>query len=380
MNSKYLRIATGCLVGAITFSGMTMSAAAGTAGVTAGIGAVLTEAETANPNVDAQIKEYLVPTVKSEYSDIAIAQVDNYVNIRDSASEEGQILGKLYNNSAATVQGSEGDWYQITSGSVTGYVKGEYVVTGEAGEELAKQVGHRVAKVNTTTLYVRQEMNTESTILTLVPIDEELDVVEELDGWVKVSLDADVVGFVSSEYVDIRTDFVQAESIEEEQARLAKEEAAKQAAQNAARQADANSKSKSSKSGDSAVPTSGGEASGSRAAIINTALSVVGNPYVAGGTSLTNGADCSGFTMAVFANNGVGIPRDSRSQAAGGREISMDSVQPGDLLFYSNGGSINHVALYIGNGQVVHASTPQGGIKVSNYNYRSPVKAVSYLN
>ena len=87
-----------------------------------------------------------------------------------------------------------------------------------------------------------------------------------------------------------------------------------------------------------------------------------------------------GFTMAVFANNGVGIPRDSRSQAAGGREVSMDSIQPGDLLFYSNGGSINHVALYIGNGQVVHASTPQGGIKVSNYNYRSPVKAVSYLN
>ena len=135
MKSKYLRIATGCLVGAITFSGMTMSAAAGTAGVTAGIGTILTEAETANPNVDAQIKEYLVPTVKSEYSDIAIAQVDNYVNIRDSASEEGQVLGKLYNNSAATVQGSEGDWYQITSGSVTGYVKGEYVVTGEAGEE-----------------------------------------------------------------------------------------------------------------------------------------------------------------------------------------------------------------------------------------------------
>ena len=380
MKSKYLRIATGCLVGAITFSGMTMSAAAGTAGVTAGIGTILTEAETTNPNVDAQIKEYLVPTVKSEYSDIAIAQVDNYVNIRDSASEEGQILGKLYNNSAATVQGSEGDWYQITSGSVTGYVKGEYVVTGEAGEELAKQVGHRVAKVNTTTLYVRQEMNTESTILTLVPIDEELDVVEELDGWVKVSLDADVVGFVSSEYVDIRTDFVQAESTEEEQARLEKEEAAKQAAQNAARQADANSQSKSSKSEESAVPSSGGEASGSRAAVINTALSVVGHPYVAGGTSLTDGADCSGFTMAVFANNGVGIPRDSRSQAAGGREISMDSIQPGDLLFYSNGGSINHVALYIGNGQVVHASTPQGGIKVSNYNYRSPVKAVSYLN
>ncbi|WP_343246536.1 SH3 domain-containing C40 family peptidase [Diplocloster hominis] len=380
MKSKYLRIATGCLVGAITFSGMTMSAAAGTAGVTAGIGTILTEAETTNPNVDAQIKEYLVPTVKSEYSDIAIAQVDNYVNIRDSASEEGQILGKLYNNSAATVQGSEGDWYQITSGTVTGYVKGEYVVTGEAGEELAKQVGHRVAKVNTTTLYVRQEMNTESTILTLVPIDEELDVVEELDGWVKVSLDADVVGFVSSEYVDIRTDFVQAESTEEEQARLEKEEAAKQAAQNAARQADANSQSKSSKSEESAVPSSGGEASGSRAAIINTALSVVGHPYVAGGTSLTDGADCSGFTMAVFANNGVGIPRDSRSQAAGGREISMDSIQPGDLLFYSNGGSINHVALYIGNGQVVHASTPQGGIKVSNYNYRSPVKAVSYLN
>lgn len=377
MKRTYARLACGCLAGALAFGGMTMNA---TAATTAGIFAALDEVETKDTTVDAQIKEYLVPTVKSEYEDIAIAQVNNYVNIRSGASEETEILGKLYNNSAATVTGVEGDWYQITSGSVTGYVKGEYVVTGEAAEELAKQVGHRVAKVNTTTLKVRQDMNLESTVLTLVPIEEELDVVEELEGWVKVSLDADVVGFVSSEYVDLRTDFVQAESIEEEKARLEKEEAERKAAQEAARKADEASNAKKAQKSNNAVPSSGGAVSGSRQAIVSTALSAVGNPYVFGGTSLTGGADCSGFTMAVFANNGIGIPRDSRSQAGGGREVSMDSIQPGDLLFYSNGGSINHVALYIGNGQVVHASTPQGGIKKSNYNYRSPIKAVSYLD
>lgn len=342
---------------------------------------------------DANVSENEAPVVKSEYDDIAIAQVTNYVNLRSEPSEEGEILGKLYNNSAATIIATEGDWYKIKSGSVDGYVKAEFVVNGAEAETLAKEVGHRTATVNTETLKVRNDAGLDATVQTLIPEGESYDVVEELDGWVKIAVDTDIEGYVSTEYVNLETEFVEAESIEEEKARLAEEERVRKEAEEAAKKADeASAKKKksasSSESTDNAESTESSEAaapavtapvSGSRAAIVSYALQFVGNPYVAGGTSLTNGADCSGFTYSVFADCGISIPRDSRSQAAGGTPVDLSAIQPGDLLFYSNGGSINHVALYIGNGQVVHASTAKTGIKISAYNYRTPCKAVTYI-
>jgi cell wall-associated NlpC family hydrolase len=339
---------------------------------------------------DANVSENETPVVKSEYENIAIAQVTNYVNLRSEPSEEGEILGKLYNNSAATIISTEGDWYKIKSGTVDGYVKAEFVVSGADAEALAKEVGHRTATVNTETLKVRNDAGLEASVQTLIPEGESYDVVEELDGWVKIAVDTDIEGYVSTEYVDLETEFVEAESIEEEKARLAEEERVRKEAEEAAKKADEASakKKKSESSSESKESTASSEAaapavtapvSGSRAAIVSYALQFVGNPYVAGGTSLTNGADCSGFTYSVFADCGISIPRDSRSQAAGGTPVDLSAIQPGDLLFYSNGGSINHVALYIGNGQVVHASTAKTGIKISAYNYRTPCKAVTYI-
>lgn len=342
---------------------------------------------------------------KSEYDDVAIAQVSFYVNLRSEANAESEIVGKLYNNSAATILAVEGDWYKIKSGSVDGYVKAEFVVTGEKAAELAKTVGTRMATVDTQTLKVREEASLDSTILTLVAGGDSYEVLEEKDGWVKIIVDNDMEGYVSSEYVTLETEFVQAESIEEEQQRLAAEEQERLAAEEAARQADVedstkkkptlnNNKSndnnnsndsKKNKTNNSGSDTSKIDTSsesnvgGIREKIVNYALKFVGNPYVYGGTSLTNGADCSGFVQSVFRDCGISIPRDSRSQAAGGKSIFVSDVKPGDLLFYSKGGRINHVALYIGNGRVVHASTKKTGIKISNYNYRTPCKAVSYL-
>lgn len=345
----------------------------------------------------ASVSENEAPVVKSEYEDIAIAQVSNYVNLRSAPSEEGEILGKLYNNSAATIIATEGDWYKIKSGTVDGYVKAEFVVTGADAEKLAEEVGHRTATVNTETLKVRNDAGLDASVQTLIPIGESYDVVEELDGWVKIAVDTDIEGYVSSEYVDLETEFVEAESIEEEKARLAEEERLRKEAEEAAKKADeaaakkkakseskstesaGSSSSESSSSAASTAPAVSAPASGTRAAIVNYALQFVGNPYVAGGTSLTNGADCSGFTYSVFADCGISIPRDSRSQAAGGTPVDLSAIQPGDLLFYSNGSTINHVALYIGNGQVVHASTAKTGIKISAYNYRTPCKAVTYI-
>lgn len=392
----------------------------------AGVSLTLSNYYAANPNAesDAEVVDYLVPKVKSEYEDIAIAQVSDYVNIRNASNEEGEILGKLYNNSAARVVGEEGDWYQITSGSVTGFVKKDYVRTGEEGSALAEQVGTKIATVTTETLKVRENAGMDSPVVTLVSGEEEINVLEAGDEWTKVSLDADVVGYVANDYVTVRTEFVQAESIEEEKARLAKEEAERKAAEEAARKADEAAKKKaaaekaaaaekeaaakkkaaqkaaaqekkSSESAESSSKNSSSEAetpqeektssysapaSGSRQSIVSYALQFVGNPYVAGGTSLTKGADCSGFVQSVFRDCGYSLPRSSREQAGSGREVSLDQIQPGDLLFYSKGGSISHVALYIGNGQIVHASTYKTGIKISNYNYRTPCKAVSYVD
>lgn len=348
---------------------------------------------------DASVSENETPVVKSEYDDVAIAQVSNYVNLRSEPSEEGEILGKLYNNSAATIISVEGDWYKIKSGTVDGYVKAEFVVSGAEAEELAKEVGHRTATVNTETLKVRNDAGLDATVQTLIPEGESYDVVEELDGWVKIAVDTDIEGYVSSEYVNLETEFVEAESIEEEKARLEEEERIRKEAEEAAKKADeaaaaakkketksessttstTNTESSQAASSEAAAPAVTAPVSGSRAAIVSYALQFVGNPYVAGGTSLTNGADCSGFTYSVFADCGISIPRDSRSQAAGGTPVDLSAIQPGDLLFYSDGGSINHVALYIGNGQVVHASTAKTGIKISAYNYRTPCKAVTYI-
>ena len=403
MSKSVIKVAACCLLGSLIVGGNTLKADASLLAAklpVAGITVALNECYSANPSADVVIKEYLAPTVKSEYADIAIAQVDNYINGRETADTASRVMGKLYDNSAATVLEVSGDWYRISSGNVVGFVKAEYVVTGDAAAELAKVVGTRIAKVNTTTLKVRDQASTDATVQTLVPIDEEFTAVEELEGWVKIAVDADVEGYVSSEYVDMRTEFVQAESAEEEQARLAAEEAQRQAAAEAARQADEAAAAKraaeaartttAAKSTTKSTTTSTNTtskasapsvaASGTRQGIVSYALQFVGNPYVYGGTSLTNGTDCSGFTQSVYRDCGISIPRDSRSQAAAGNEISVSAVQPGDLLFYSNGSTINHVALYIGNGQVVHASNPSSGIKISNMSYRTPCKAVSYIN
>lgn len=113
--------------------------------------------------------------------------------------------------------------------------------------------------------------------------------------------------------------------------------------------------------------------------MVSYALQFVGNPYVYGGTSLTNGTDCSGFTMGIYKNFGMSISRTSREQATNGKSIKSSELKKGDLVFYASGGRINHVAMYIGNGKIVHASNSRTGIIVSNMNYRTPYKYVSII-
>lgn len=334
-------------------------------------------ASVAKQNTAKTEEEEKLTEEEKEFAGLVIAKVNDYVNIRSIPSEEGEILGKLYDKSVGDFISEKNGWYKITSGSVTGYVKAEYCVTGEEAVALAKEVGTRVATVTTTTLKVRESEGTDAPVLGLVPIDEELSVVEELDGWVKVDIE-EGYGYVSSDYVSLRTDFVKAESREEEAARLQKEEEAKKAAKEAARKAEekvarekaaasAQSSSSQEQQTQESAPavTSSGSSLGN--AVVDYAMQFVGNPYVYGGSSLTNGTDCSGFVMSVYKNFGVSLPHSSSADRSQGYDVGgLANAQPGDIVCYSG-----HVGIYAGNGQIVHASTSKTGIIVSNANYRN---------
>jgi len=331
-------------------------------------------------SADSSQEEAKEKEEEEQFSNLVIAKVNDYVNVRSVPSEEGEIVGKLYDKSVGDFIFERDGWYKITSGNVTGYVKGEYCVTGQDAIDLAKEVGTRVATVTTTTLKVRESQGTDAPVLGLVPIDEELSVVEELDGWVKVDIE-EGYGYVSSDYVSLRTDFVRAESKEEEEARLEREEAAKKAAKEAAKKAEqkvakdkaakaanaqgGNSQKEQQKAQPSAPAPSGGSGVGS--AVVDYAMQFVGNPYVYGGSSLTNGTDCSGFVMRVYENFGVSLPHSSSADRSQGYDVGgLENAQPGDIVCYSG-----HVGIYAGNGQIVHASTSKTGIIVSNANYRN---------
>lgn len=358
-------------------------------------GYVLDRSENEDTGVDAEQDGTQAQEQPAFESNLIIADVTNYVNIRSLPSEEGEILGKLYDDSVGRKHGEENGWYYIESGSVKGYVKGEFVLTGNAAEIRAKEVGTRLAEVTTTTLKVRKEATTESAVLGLVPGGDILNVLEEVEGWVKVDVE-DGPGYVSTDYVNVYTENVEAESKAEEAARLKKEEEerrkAEEAAKEALRQQQAANKPtvKPSTGGSSGTGTSsnGGSATSSENSssssvagsgnssnstadlgrqIADYAMKFIGNPYVYGGTSLTNGADCSGFVQSVYKHFGISLPRTSGEQGKSGRAVDgLDNARPGDLVWYSG-----HIGIYIGDGKIVHASNPKNGIITSKATYRT---------
>ncbi len=275
------------------------------------------------------------------YTNLGIATIsEGNLNVRKGATTNSEIVGKMTNHDACEIISTDGEWSNITSGKVTGYVKNEYLLTGDAALAVAKEEVQTVATVHTQTLRVRAEANTNSDILSLVGDGEDLIVLSDLGDWVEVEVDNET-GFVSAEYVELSQKLPTAQTITEIRY--------------------------------------GSGVSDVRVDLVSYACQFVGNPYVWGGTSLTKGVDCSGFTMKIYQKYGISLPHYSGSQPSYGTKISSSEAKPGDLFFYGNGSKINHVAIYIGNGQIVHASNKRDGIKISNAYYRTPICVVRYL-
>lgn len=302
-----------------------------------GSGAILISDKTAE---DYELAYERAKNANWGYTNLGIADVSDNLNIRAIAAEDGRLVGKLPRNAACEVLDTDDIWAHIRSGEVEGYVSLDYLLTGVPAKFKAEELAVTVAKVTTDSLKVRAEANTESEVITLVAMGEELEVAAVEGDWVKVLLDDDEV-YVSAEYVEVSAELGTAVTMTE--------------------------------------LLYGQGVSDVRVDVCQYAKEFIGNPYVWGGTSLTKGADCSGFVMKVFQKYGVKLPRNSRAQANCGTTIKVSEAKPGDLIFYAKGKTINHVAIYIGNGQVVHASSPKTGIKISNVSYRTPFKAVRIL-
>ena len=495
--------------------------------------------------------ETSAPVDKSMVGTMGFAQTDSYLNVRASGDTDGEVIGKVYNNGSVEILDvDDNGWYYIKSGNVEGYVAGQYVATGGTAEKIAEDTGYTTAEVGADILNVRRDPSEDSDVVDTVSSSNHLEVVEDDGDWVKVVTDAGIYGYVSTDYVNVTTDYATGETVEEEQERLNKEwleylaqqeaaaqaaaasqaaadasytdssytdtssadqaysdaqaaadaaaaeaqaqadaaaqaqaeadaaaaqaqaaqdaaaqaastdvdslyqayltaqsaadeavangsdadtinataqaaqdayavyveaqnqaDAAAQAAADAQAQADAAAQAQAeaeaaaqaqadaeaaaaaaaqeaseaqAQAAQTEAPqteaentSSGSSSSGSSlgAQVAAYATQFVGNPYVWGGSSLTGGADCSGFTMAVYSQFGVSLPHSAAAQSGYGSDVSLSDLQPGDLLFYDNGGGIGHVTMYIGNGQVVHASSSTTGIIISSVDYRTPVCA-----
>jgi len=338
MKNRFRRVIAACMSGEMVFGMVQMPVEA--ASVDAGITAMLSESLTTGLDAGL-VEEPQVPATVCGYTNLGIAQVENHLNIREGAGEEYDLVGKLPVDAGCEILSQEGEWFQIRSGKVTGYVKGEFLLTGQEAADRADEVKSIVATSVTQTLNARVEPNTDCSIWTMIAEGEELQMVEDQGEWLKVDVDGDEC-YVAREFVELSEQLPKAMTMTEIRY--------------------------------------GEGISDVRVDMVQYACQFVGNRYVWGGTSLTKGADCSGFVLSVFKNYGYSLPHSSRAQGNCGSAVSLSELKPGDLVFYGNRSGINHVAIYVGGGQVVHASNPRTGITISGMYYRTPVRARRIIN
>jgi len=357
MNKKLLKLSLVCVTGALIFTAnpkITYAYEEPIAGFVHDKGPTGSSADGSTNSLS--LSDIPIPGFKN----IGIADVDTNLLIRSGAGEDFKVIGKLPKNAGCDITEDAGNgWTKISAetstGTLIGYVKSEFLITGSKATEKAREVGNYVATANTNGLNVRTEPSTDASKVDVIAKGEELIVLdskvitEDKDNavWVQVTLDSDedengTIGYVSKDYVDLSFQLAHALSIQEIQY--------------------------------------GAGVSDKRINLVNFAKDHLGEAYVWGGTRLGVGVDCSGFVQQLYKKVGIYITRTSRSQAYDGAKISASELKPGDLVFYGSSSYISHVAMYIGNGQIIHASNRRDGIKISNMNYRTPVRYVRVIS
>lgn len=307
------------------------------------------------------------PDFYEEYQNFAIAKVNDYVNVRSLPGTDGEILGKLTNGAVAEIQaisGENNDWFQITSGNVSGYIKAEYFLSGEDAANVLDQYINTYATILADRLNVRKEPATDSQKSGYLEADEQVLVLEDLGDWLHIQYTDTIDGYIAKEYTQLTESYLYACSTEESKAQ--------KELWNLRRSRIQTTQYINSENTAISFPattyTSNEEL---RKALIENAMQYLGNKYVHGGNSLETGTDCSGFTMLLFAQYGYSISRTPSGQLEkAGRSIDYSEIQPGDIICYtSNGSTCTHVALYIGDGKIIHAANSRKGVVIYNADY-----------
>lgn len=328
--------------------------------------------------------EALTVSYNNSFKTIGVVDVSGgNLNIRKSATTSSSVVGSFKNHAGAkikkTVHKDDGDWYQIKSGDVTGYAKASYLLKGSAGSAAAKEYGSIVYKVGVDSLRMRKSPTTSSDCVKVLSEGKKVTLVnskvKKADGysWVKVKATysgTTYKGYVAKEYLDKY---------------ITLKNATKVSSSSGSSASSSSSSSSSSSTSNSSASASSSSSSTSTAGlgskIVSSAKSYVGKlNYVYGGTSLTTGADCSGFTQSIYSMHGVSIPRTAASQAANGKSISRSDLRLGDLVFYGSSDSISHVAIYIGDGRIVHCANESRDCVIDDMDYMTVRKCATYIH
>lgn len=329
--------------------------------------AEMTETETLEAEMEETV-ESQEETEENEYADLAIAQVSNYVNVRSLPNTDSDIVGKIYNGAVAqvlSVTGEDHDWFQIVSGNVEGYIKAEFFLYGDAAAEVIDQYVTQYANVIADRLNVREQPSTESKRIGYIDNGERVQLLENQGEWLRVQYTDGKEGYVSSQYVTISEEFVYGKTLEEE-AKEQEERKILEERENVTEQEVAENVT-------IVVTEPVGTYSSNaelRSSIVNYAMQFLGNRYVHGGSSLVTGTDCSGFTSLIYKEFGYSLSRTPSGQlSSNGRSIDYSQIQPGDIICYGKGGKCTHVALYMGNGQIIHSANSRKGVVIYQADY-----------
>jgi cell wall-associated NlpC family hydrolase len=320
---------------------------------------------------EASVEDASVEDAKeseNEYADLAIANVTNYVNVRSNPNTNSEIVGKIYNGSVAQVlsmAGDDGDWFHIISGNVEGYIKSEYFIYGDDAAAVIDNYVTRYAVVKADRLNVRKDPSTTSKRIGYIDNGEQVKLIENQGEWLKVEYTSSKEGYIATEYVTITEEFVYAKTIAEEQAAIAESRVLEER-ENVSEETACENVTVT------VTPPTANYSSTLelRNSIVEYSMQFLGNKYVHGGQSLVTGTDCSGFTSLIYAQFGYSISRTPSGQlSSNGRSISYSEAAPGDIICYGSNGKCTHVALYIGNGQIIHSANSKKGVVIYNADY-----------